>query len=156
MAAAPPAARDTLCVDLRLASQTVKAGVVPSRNRKAETTWTRWCLFCTNLNVDPYLSEVADPVSLLQVFGLHWRNGHIAPSGKPNQACSVEDAIQLVRQKFPSLGGVDPRLDTVGKQDFRLTRMYSVWKKVDSPPRRVGPVPMPILLRAADLAMNSV
>ena len=67
----------------------------------------------------------------------------------------MEDAIRLVSQKFPSLGAVDPRLDKAGKQDFRLTRMYSAWKKVDSPPKRVEPVPMTILLRAAELASTS-
>ena len=109
-------------------------------------------MFCTELNVDPYLSEVADPVPLLQVFGLRWQDGRIAPSGKPNWARSVEDAIRLVSQKFPSLGAVDPRLDKSGKQDFRLIRMYSAWKKVDSPPRRVEPVPMTILLCVCGLS----
>jgi len=64
----------------------------------------------------------------------------------------VEDAIRLVCQKFPSLGSKDPRLDETGKQDFRLRQMFSAWKKEDSPPSRVEPVPMIILLRAAELA----
>ena len=54
------------------------------------------------------------------------------------------------------MGAKDPRLNHFGKQDFRLTRMYSAWKKADSPPARVEPVPMVILLRAADLATPSV
>ena len=33
--------------------------------------------------------------------------------------------------------------------------MFSAWKKEDSPPSRVEPVPMIILLRAAELAGNS-
>ena len=54
------------------------------------------------------------------------------------------------------MGAKDPRLDSTGKTDFRLTRMYSAWKKTDAPPSRVEPVPMTILLRAAELATPSV
>ena len=54
------------------------------------------------------------------------------------------------------MGAKDPRLDHAGKQDFRLTRMFSAWKKADDPPKRVEPVPMPLLLRAAELAGDNV
>ena len=94
---------------------------------------------------------MADPVPILQTFGLWWRDGRIAPSGDPNRARSVEDAIRLVGQKFSLLGGKDPRLDSTGHQDFCLRPMYSAWKKVHDPPACVEPVPMLILLRAADL-----
>ena len=148
---APPHQRDELGADLELAKETVAAGVVPSHTAKAKSTWEIWISFCSSINVDPYLSSVADPVTLLQVFGLRWRDGRISPSGNPNRARSVEDAIRLVSQRFPSLGAKDPRLDHAGKQDFRLTRMYSAWKKQDDPPARVEPVPMQILLRAEEL-----
>ena len=76
---------------------------------------------------------MADPVTLLlQAFGLRWRDGRISPSGYPNRSRLVEDAIRLFCQKFPSLGSKDPRLDETGKQDFRLRRMFSAWKKEDS------------------------
>ena len=97
------------------------------------------------------MSQVADPVMLLQLFGVRWRDGRISPSGEPNRARSVEDAIRFVGQKFSSLGAADPRLDAAGKQDFRLRRMYSAWKKVDDPPTRVEPVPMIILLRSDEM-----
>ena len=48
------------------------------------------------------------------------------------------------------MGAKDPRLDHSGKQDFRLTRMFAAWKKVDDPPQRVEPIPMQILLRAEE------
>ena len=91
-----------------------------------------WSAFCASINADPYLSKVANPIQLLQAFGLHWRDGQI--TNHTNRACSVEDAIWLVCQKFLSLGAVDPRLNSAGKQDFCLTRMYAVWKKEDSLP----------------------
>ena len=148
---APPPARNELRADLSLAQKTVRAGVVPSRDAKAERTWGIWLAFCQSINVDPYLSAMADPVPLLQTFGVRWRDGRIAPSGNPNRARSVEDAIRLVSQKFPLMGTKDPRLNFAGQQDFRLRRMYSAWKKEDDPPSRVEPVPMAILLRATEL-----
>ena len=134
MVAAPPAARDALRADLELAQETVKAGVVPSRNKKATRAWGIWVVFCTSINVDPFLSQVADPVVILQTFGLRWRDRQISPSGLSNRACLVEDAIRLISQRFPSLGAKDPRLDSTGKQDFWLIRIYAAWKKVDEPP----------------------
>jgi len=38
---------------------------------------------------------------------------------------------------------------------FYLRRMFSAWKKEDSPPSRVEPVPMKIILRAAELCGRS-
>ena len=64
----------------------------------------------------------------------------------------MEDTIRLVCQKCPSLRSKDPKLNKTGKQDFRLRPMLSTWKKEDSPPSRVKPIPMIILLRAAELA----
>ena len=153
---APPQTRDELRADLCLAQKTVRAGVVPSRDAKAERAWGIWLAFCQSINADPYLSAVADPVPLLQTLGVRWRDGRLAPSGNPNRARSVEDAIRLVSQKFPLMGSKDPRLDFSGKQDFRLRRMYSAWKKEDDPPARVEPVPMIILLRATELAGDNV
>ena len=71
---------------------------------KAERTWKIWCAFCESINANPDLSTMADPIPLLQTFGLRWRDGRISPSGKPNRARSVEDAIRLVSQKFSLLG----------------------------------------------------
>jgi len=111
---APPLARDALRADFLLAQKTVATGVVPSRDKKSQQAWDIWCSINTN-----------DPVTLLQAFGLHWRDGRISPSRDLNQARSVEDAIRLVCQKFPSLGSKDPRLDETGKQNFCLRRMFS-------------------------------
>jgi len=147
----PPVARDALCADFLLAQKKVATGVVPSRDEKAQRAWDIWCSFCTSINANPDDSNMANPVTLLQAFGLCWRDERIFPSGDPDRARSVEDAIHLVCQKFPSLGSKDPRLD-IGKQDFRLCQMFSAWKKEDSPPSRVEPVPIIILLRAAELA----
>ena len=61
-------------------------GVVPSRNKKGLKTWGIWVAFCISINVDPYLSQVANPVVLLQTFGMQWRDGRISLSHLLNQA----------------------------------------------------------------------
>ena len=109
-------------------------------------TWSIWVAFCNSINVNPYLSGVADPVLILQTFGLRWHDRWISPSSNPNQAHSVEDAIRLVCQKFSSLGAKDPCLNAAGNHDFRLACMYLAWKKVDGPPAQVELVPIAILL----------
>jgi len=118
----PPATQDALRADFLLAQTTVAAGVVPSRDKKAQRAWDIWCAFCTSINANPDVSQMADPVTLLQTFGLRWRDGRISPSKEPNRSRSVEDTIRLVSQKFPSMGSKDPWLDESGKQDFRLRR----------------------------------
>ena len=152
---APFEARNALRADFILAEKTVRAGVVPSRDRKAQRAWEIWVAICSSINANPDVSKMADPVPLLQAFGLRWRDGRISPSGNPKRARSVEDAIRLVSQKFPLLGAKDPRLDEGGRQDFRLRQMYAAWNKVDDPPKRVEPVPLSILMRAEELSTSN-
>ena len=53
------------------------------------------------------------------------------------------------------MGARDPRLDCGGTLDFRLTRTWSAWKKIDPPPLRVKPIPIKVLRRVATLAKLS-
>ena len=46
------------------------------------------------------------------------------------------------------MGIIDPRLCASGKQDFKLFCVYAVLKMEDSPPSRVEPVHMAILMQA--------
>ena len=63
----------------------------------------------------------------------------------------MKDAIWLVSQTLPFLGGSDSRLGETGNQYFRLRCMISARNKEDNPPARVKQVPMLILIRAAEL-----
>ena len=146
----PPATRDALRADILLAQTTVAAGVVPSRIKKPNEPGTSGVRFAPPSMQTlmfrrwPILSHSSKPLA----FDGAMAASH--PAKEPNRSRSVEDAIRLVSQKFPSMGSKDPRLDESGKQDFRLRRMYSAWTKEDDPPSRVEPVPMLILLRAAE------
>lgn len=50
------------------------------------------------------------------------------------------------------MGSDDPRLNTVGKIDFRIQRMIAAWKKEDPPPNRVKPIPIQVIRRIAFIA----
>ena len=53
------------------------------------------------------------------------------------------------------VGTDDPRLNTAGDIDFRLSRIISAWKKEDPPPNRVKPVPIQVIRRIAFLAQST-
>ena len=92
------------CADLGLVQEAIRAGVVSSRAKAADRHLDRWVDFCGSLHVDPWLHEIVDPVPLLQVFGARYRDGRIAPSGRPVKAGTVEDAMRAVGQAFARLG----------------------------------------------------
>lgn len=51
-------------------------------------------------------------------------------------------------QTFAAVGTADPRLNAIGKMDFRLTRVFSGWRKKDPAPARKKPIPKSVLLEA--------
>jgi hypothetical protein len=144
--------------DYGLAQVDVASGVVSSRSAAATHHWTTWCDYCTSLGLDPTLQEHENPVPFLQVFMYRYRTGGIAPSGRQVRSRTVEDAVRSVGQTFASVGATDPRLNKVGKIDFRLQRQLSCYSKQDPPPNRVKPIPVPILMHilATTLAVGSV
>jgi hypothetical protein len=58
----------------------------------------------------------------------------------------VEDDIRAVGQVFARLGAPDPRKDAHGGIDFLIQRQIKAYKKDDDPPRRVKPIPIPIII----------
>ena len=90
--------------------------------------------FCHELALDALLSNLEDPVALLQVFAHRYRTGTIAPKQKPVRSRTVEDALRSVGLMFAGLGQPDPRLTATGSIDFRIQRMLSSYKKKDPPP----------------------
>ena len=53
------------------------------------------------------------------------------------------------------MGATDPRLTAQGDIDFRLKRMLSSYGKLNAPPHRVKPIPVPILRHVMAQALNS-
>jgi hypothetical protein len=58
----------------------------------------------------------------------------------------VEDAVRAVGQAFNHLGGADIRKDVFGEIDSRISHLFTCYKKEDSPPSRVKPVPIVIVV----------
>jgi hypothetical protein len=144
--------------DFGLAKADVAHGVVSSRAAAALGHWSTWCDFCATLSLDPTLQELEDPIPFLQFFLYRYRTSAIAPSGRQVRSRTVEDALRSVGQMFASVGSPDPRLNAVGKIDFRIQRQLSCYKKQDPPPNRVKPIPVPIVLSilAAALAAGNL
>lgn len=140
--------------DLDTVAEAVAHGVSQGRVTAASTAWQQWESFCNELGFDPGLSHTNDPIPILQVFGLRWRDGRLAPSGKPVRARTAEDAARHVGQAFSMLGADDPRLNSNGKLDYRLTRTFKFWKREDGPSQRRRPVPKAVLLKLTTVTLS--
>jgi hypothetical protein len=142
--------------DLSAAQLESRHGIVSAHADANDSTWHLWTKFCLNLAVDPALqTNVADPVHLLLVFAHCYRNGTIAPCGRPVKSHTVEGAIRAVGQTLAGLGAPDPQLTPAGKHEFRLGSLFAAYAKKDDPPSRVKPVPIQVIQHALTLAQSS-
>lgn len=142
----PPSATNDFRRDLELVQQTVRSGVTAQRTTSHDNHWTRWVDYCNQHHIDPHLRQYQDPIPVIQVFAHRYRDGRLAPSGRTVKSRTVEDVVRAIAQKLTSMGSKDPRLNAFGKIDFRLTRQFQSYKRVDAPPIRVKPVPVTLLL----------
>jgi len=119
--------------------------------------WSIWCSFCAEIGADPLLQCLADPIPILQVFALRYRRGIISASGAPTQKRQVEEALRSVGQALAALGLPDPRFARFSTSlDFRLKRQLAGYQRLDPPPQRVKPVPLPVLRFAVDAALRRI
>ena len=133
---------------------TSRTAVSPDRARAVTTVWKYcWLPFLSQNGItDPFLTGVRDKIPLLRVFAIRLRDGRLSRGGKPIRAAHVRDEIFRVAQAFTRVGAPDPRFDCFGKIDSRLSTLYTAWTKMDPAPRRVKPLPLPILHHAAQHA----
>ena len=155
MAHLPASTANEFRIDHGLVQDTIRAGVTPKRARAHDLHWERWESFCYSLDVDPFVRDFDDAVPLLQVLGQRYRDGRLAPNKHPVRARTVEDALRAVGQKFSSLGAKDIRHNQAGNNDFRIVRQIGCWKKQDSPPTRVKPVPITMILHLIATAFGA-
>jgi hypothetical protein len=64
----------------------------------------------------------------------------------------VEDALQAVGQMFAQLGGPDIRKDFSSENDFQIRWQIRAYKKEESPPSRVNPVSILVIVYILNLA----
>lgn len=144
----PPEVRHTVGLDFNTAVQQTQRGVTTSYSTAQHSYWKQWEKFCHTLWQDPLLQDVADPTALLQIFAVRVRDGRCAPGQNPVKAGTVSSALLAVGQKCAFLGSNDPRLDSVGRIDRRITRQIKFFEKTDPAPIRVQPIPISILQHA--------
>ena len=120
--------------DLLTSKEAVAAGVTAAYSKKKDTHWNCWKEFCEDSGLDPFLLCTKDPIPYLQVFAVRYRDGRLAPGGKPVASKTVSDAVRSVGQRFSGMGAKDPRKDCDGEIDFRLSRQYRSYTKNDGPP----------------------
>ena len=150
-----PSRSDVFRSDLGLVQKAVRSGVTEKYANKKDAHWRLWHTFCLQENVDPFLKTFDDPVPILQVFGQRYRDGRIAPCGRTVRSSTVSDAIRSVGQMHARMGTKDPRLDSSGKVDYRISQQLRSWAKVDDPPTRVRPVPVTLVMYLLTMAYAS-
>jgi len=149
-----PSKRTAFRRDLCLASEAVQSSVAPSCAAAANNHWKRWVEFCGQLEMPPIAlnsTDNFDVIPFLQVFAQRYRTGELAPSGWPVRARTVEDAICAISQTMATVAK-DPRLTTTGKQDFCISCLWRSWKRIDSPPNHVKPIPLRVLRQLVQMA----
>ena len=155
MATLSPSTADVFQSDLGIVQKAIASGVTDAYAKKKDSHWALWITYCASLSLDPFLRHSKDPVPYLQVFGARYRDGRIAPRGNAVASKTVSDAIRSVGQRFASLGSKDPRYDSVGNIDFRISRLLRSYTKTDAPPNRVKPVPITLVIHALTFAFHS-
>lgn len=133
-------------VDLVLAQDAVRSGVTVHRVSAQDKHWEWWVAYCDDHHLQPYIHQHPDPIPILQVFAHRYRVGRLAPSQRTVKSRTVEDALRAIAQRHTLLGFRDPRLNTFGQVDFRLSRQLRSYHRDDSPPIRVKPVPITLIL----------
>lgn len=130
--------------------------MVPARAREASAHWDKWVAYCAEIRLDPTLQGIQDhPIPFLQVFAYRYRHGQINTSRRQVRSRTVENALRSIGQTLATLGSPDPRYTVTGKIDFRLQRMLAAYTRLDPPPNRVKPVPIPVLQHIMHQAVRS-
>ena len=114
--------------------------------------WPIWVNYCTTLGLDPFLPNIRDPIPYLKVFAHRYRTGTYAARGKPVGSKQVQEAVRSVASVFTNLGKLDTRLNRFGLIDCRLSALYQGYAKLDPPPRRLKPIPLPLIHEAHRIA----
>lgn len=142
--------------DLRVVDHAVQHAVSAAYAKRKDAHWVIWFHFCLDIGVDPFLSNIPDPIRFLQVFAQRYRDGRIAPSKRQVTAKYVSDVCCSIAQTFMRVGSPDPRLAKDGSIDFRLRQLIKGWSKSDPPPARVKPAPITFVLFLSNLAHRHV
>jgi hypothetical protein len=132
----------------------LRSGLSLGRQTAATTYWNIWSNFRLQHNLEPYITQGSDAIYWLQIFAVRVRNGWLSASNNPVQADTVADALTHVGMAHTMVNQQDPCL-VPGSTALhpRLTRILNGFRKEDSAPSRVLPIPVQVLQRAAAIAL---
>eukprot|EP00536_Pseudo-nitzschia_multiseries_P009589 jgi/Psemu1/23634/gm1.23634_g len=144
-----PQASNAFCSNLGSIQETVQASVTELYARRKDAHWNQWVLFCLSQGFDPLLQSVKDPIPILQAFAKRLHDGRLSYNNKPLQSHTVLDTIHLVGQTLAHMGSKDPRTNSTGSLDFRLsTQFKGYYAKLDPASSQVKPVPITLVMHA--------
>ena len=156
MALMPLNTRNEFSRDLGVVDHAMRHAVDAGYAKQKNAHWIIWLQFCTESKLDPFLTDKKDPIPYLQIFAQRYRDGRLAPRGKPVTSKYVSNVLASVGQNFSGLGAKDPRYtDYDGKIDLRLRRLFKFWAKDDAPPKRVKPLPITLVRFLLNQAYSS-
>ena len=145
MATRPPDISDRIRADHCAVRAAMGTGVSAGYAASTRSYWTQWLQFCAQLNLDPHLANITDPIPFLQIFAHRVRTGELAIHGQRVRKRQVEQYLRAVGQVLSGLGARDPRHDAHGNTDFRISRQLRSYAREDPPPTRVKPLPIAVL-----------
>ena len=93
MALMPHAAQDAFSADLGLVQEAVRAGVNPVYAQKKGGHWDIWVDYCSAVAIDPYFTNIVNPIPYLQVFAHRYQDGRIAACGNTIKSKTVSDVL---------------------------------------------------------------
>ena len=152
----PLTRNDAFELDVSALQKTVQTSVCPQYSNKKDRHWKVWNDYCVSEGIDPLLRAplTRDPLIYLRVFAARYRDGRIAPGGKPVAFRTVEDAVRSVGQRLSVLGSKDPRFDSAGNTVYAYKAQLQSYKREDKPPKRAKPLPITVVQAALAAAFG--
>ena len=81
MAARSPDISDKIRADHSAVRAAMGSGISAGYAASIRAYWTQWTQFCSGINRDPHLMNMADPVPFLKIFAYHVRSRELAIHG---------------------------------------------------------------------------
>ena len=157
MATMPPVKSDEYRAHLCTFQQSIKDGVDEAYAKSKDAHWKIWDSHCEEFGLGPFLKSYNDPIPHLTIFAQRYQSGEIAPKKKTVSADYVSDILCSIGQAFSGMRTPYPKISAINwKINLRLRRQKRSWKKNDSPPKRVKPCSLTVVLWLLNRAYNSL
>ena len=145
MAYLSPVSSNELISDLFYVVQETSTALNHSWAQDRNNMWETWQKNCTALRLSDILHKIDDPVPFLKIFSCRYQDGQICRSGAAVWSRTVEEAIRAIGHIFILLVNKNPRLNSFGNVDERISCQLDQWIKEDPAPTCVNPLMFSLL-----------